>query len=101
MQHCVITDVPLGQMRRDHSPPPGGFLAQRAGLHSLIFTEPTSTDSTRARRSVFCDAAVSHISESTNGGGNIVVTCEQAGRREEFREMAERTEDLVRLPEAK
>jgi hypothetical protein len=29
------------------------------------------------------------------------VTCEQAGRGEEFREMAERTEDLVRLPEAK
>jgi hypothetical protein len=25
MQHCVITDVPLGQMRRDHSPPPEVF----------------------------------------------------------------------------
>jgi hypothetical protein len=57
MQHCVITDDE------------GSFLYPPRvwrGLHSLSFTVPTSTCSIRAKRSIFCDTAVSHMSESTN-----------------------------------
>lgn len=56
MQHCVITDD------GDHFI--SGCWLQTAD--SLIFTVPTSTGSIRARRSIFCDTAVSHISESTD-----------------------------------
>ena len=67
-----------------------------SSLYSLIFTDPTSTVSIRVTRSIFCDAAVPHISESTDRVNALKVVwmapCQMATAR---------TEDLVRLPEAK
>jgi hypothetical protein len=72
MQHWVITDdEPLGQIDEDENHRSGvvglGMMSGRASsLYSLIFTDPTSTVSIRVTRSIFCDAAVPHISESTD-----------------------------------
>src|SRR5712671_3334748 len=70
MQHCVITDEPLGQMRKPSLVGGrAGTTQRRDWVYSLIFTDPTSTDSIRARRPTFCDIAAAHISESTIVGG--------------------------------
>jgi hypothetical protein len=95
MQHWVITDEPLGQMDEMRSLSARGV---RVGnCCSLNFTDPTSTDSSRVRRSIFCDIAVPHISESTDDGR---VRRKEEGLTGCLKDDA-RTENLVRLPETK
>src|SRR6266851_5452999 len=53
-------------MRRDHRSGVGHDGGRARSLYSLIFTDPTSTVSIRVTRLIFCDAAVPHISESTD-----------------------------------
>jgi hypothetical protein len=92
MQHCVITDVPLGQMRWE----PEGFLVWLLSTHSFLPIRRVRTPSAREGR--FSAILRSRTSQSPLEKE----TREDDGCFSEGMPMGQnRTENLVRLSEAK
>ena len=93
MQHCVITDVPLGQMRRIRSPPE--FLTAlthfyRSDEYGLDSRE--KVDFLRYSGLAYLRVHCGKKQPASQHRGRISVAADGW--------MAKRTEDLVRLPEA-